>query len=91
MCCIDVSCDEKVRVLKDMCELSVVNNIMIKYRHPIPILVYMLYEFHGSYIFTKLIWKMFIIKLEWNKVMDEKLLLRLNMSYMKVSDVVWSH
>jgi hypothetical protein len=34
---------------------QVVNNIMVKYRHPIPTLVDMLYEFHGSYVFTKLI------------------------------------
>jgi len=53
-----------------------INNIIIKYRHPIPRLDDMLDVLHGANIFSKLILKVAIIKSKLKKGMDRRLLSR---------------
>jgi len=42
--------DESIRMCVDSCTI---NNITIQYKHPIPRLEDMLYELHGSCVFSK--------------------------------------
>jgi hypothetical protein len=60
-------------------DCKVINNITVKYRHCTYKLDDMLDDLHSSVLFSKIYLKSGYNKLEREKVMNEKLLLKLNM------------
>lgn len=57
-------------------DYRVINNIAIKYRNLIIGLYDLLDELFGAFLFSKVYGKMYIIKLECGKWVNEKLLLK---------------